>query len=974
MSSKISEQMQLTEKELYVVGIGASAGGLDALNRFFESMSDHPGMAFVIIQHLSPDHESHMVNLLSKRTKMKVREIEDGVEIKANTVYIIPPRKNLIIHDEKLYLKELKKKEKRYLNLPIDEFFKSLSEDKGNKAVGIILSGTGSDGVRGIRAIKENEGMVMVQKKDTAKFNGMPANSIATGIVDYILPPEKMGEKLVKFISHPYVTNKKDSVVKKQDKKNENTMTKILSLVKDKADIDFFQYKESTVMRRIERRMIINQIKKLDHYYSFLQQSDFELKTLARELLIGVTNFFRDEEAFAIIQNEVIPKLIENKDDSSEIRIWAAGCSTGEEVYSLAILFMEYLEEHRGNEKVKIFATDIQEDLLRKASIGKYPGSIVADVSPERLKRFFAKEGKMYRINKNIREMVIFSKHDLTSDPPFHKIDLISCRNLLIYLKPGIQQKIISNFKFSLNNKGYLFLGSSETLGEMFNNFKVINSKWNIFQCKKCNSSLNEINQEGLGSGTANVKPRKGNKILKNNQTLDKKTQKTRIEDKIKLVLLQNQLSDTIVIDENNRLIYLVGDINQYFNFPQNKVSLNVIDMSPEGLKQALNIAINRMKRDQEDIIYRGVEFNKDNISIEVDLHLSKLEMKEFERELISIRFIEKSTQKNKEVKEKEFEYNEDEHARQRIRDLEQELEYTRENLQATIEELETSNEELQATNEELMASNQQLQSTNEELESVNEELLTVNSEHQQKIEELTRLNNDMDNLLESTNIGTIFLDEDLCVRKFTPVVKKNINLRERDKGRPLEDISSNINYDNLVETAKKVMAEGIKVEEKIQTDDGDWYLMKIMPYLTRENKTSGTIITFIDINTLQERTKELQKLSYAVEHSPFIIVITDKEATITYVNQTFCEITGYEEDEIIGENTRILKSGETPPEVYRYLWQEIKLGNKWQGEFINRRKDGDLYEEIAYIFPLLGENEEVTHYVKFSVLPEQMG
>ncbi|MFP4199504.1 MAG: CheR family methyltransferase, partial [Halanaerobium sp.] len=471
-------------KEIYIAAIGASAGGLEALNKFFENVDDDPGIAFVVIQHLSPDHESHMVNLLSKKTEMKVLEIRDGMKIKKNNVYLIPPKKNIKIIGEQLYLYEPEERDKRYLNLPIDIFFKSLAEEKGSKAISIILSGTGSDGARGVRAIKEHNGMVMVQKKETAKFNGMPSNAIATGIVDYILAPEKMGDRLLKYVQHPYLNDQSKNVVNKSSKKDENYLSKTLSLIKEHKGIDFFQYKDNTVIRRIERRMIINQIDKLEHYYNFLEKSKFELNTLSRELLIGVTNFFRDEEAFIKIKNEIIPELIKTKENSSEIRIWTAGCSTGEEVYSLAILFMEYLEKHRGNYKVKIFATDIQEEVLRKASIGKYPSSIVADVSAERLSRFFVKEGNMYKINKSIRDMVIFSRHNLISDPPFHKIDLISCRNLLIYLKAGVQQKIISNFKFSLNDQGYLFLGSSESLGDMFSNFKVLDSRWNIFQCK----------------------------------------------------------------------------------------------------------------------------------------------------------------------------------------------------------------------------------------------------------------------------------------------------------------------------------------------------------------------------------------------------------------------------------------------------------------------------------------------------------
>ena len=961
-----------SNKEIYIAAVGASAGGLEALNKFFENISDDPGLAFVVIQHLSPDHESHMVNLLSKKTNMKVLEIKDGTKIEKNNVYLIPPKKNIKIIGEQLFLYEPGERDKRYLNLPIDIFFKPLAEEKGSKAISIILSGTGSDGARGVRAIKEHNGMVMVQKKDTAKFNGMPSNAIATGIVDYILAPEKMGDRLLKYVQHPYLNDQTKNVVDKSSEKDENYLSKTLSLIKEHKGIDFFQYKDNTVIRRIERRMIINQIDKLEHYYNFLEKSKFELNTLSRELLIGVTNFFRDEEAFEKIKNKIIPELIKAKENSSEIRIWTAGCSTGEEVYSLAILFMEYLEKHRGNYKVKIFATDIQEEVLRKASIGKYPGSIVADVSAERLSRFFVKEGKMYKINKTIRDMVIFSRHNLISDPPFHKIDLISCRNLLIYLKAGIQQKIISNFKFSLNDQGYLFLGSSESLGDMFSNFKVLDSRWNIFQCKNCSSSLKNVSNHNVN----NVDISSTSSNLNSTQNItSKRSRRSKFEDKISQALLKDQISDTAVIDENNSLIHLVGSINDYLIFPENKVSLNIIDMCPNGLDQALSIAINKVKRDKEEVVYKGIEFNKGGKKRVIDLYLTPLFIEEDERELISIRFLKnsKKLERDLEVRGSIIEYNEDEHARQRIRDLEQELEYTRENLQATIEELETSNEELQATNEELMASNQQLQSTNEELESVNEELLTVNSEHQQKIEELTRLNNDMDNLLESTNIGTVFLDDELQVRKFTPVAQRIINLKDRDCGRPLKDISTDINYDNLYEDTKKVLETGNKIEEKILSNNNDWYLMKILPYKTRENNNSGIVITFININNLQQSNQELQKLYYAVENSPFITVITDQKGKITYANQKFEEVTEYSLDEIEGRRVSLLKSNKTDTSVYENLWQKILAGKNWQGEFMNRKKSGELYKEIAYIFPLLDKKGSKTHYIKYSFLPEQL-
>ena len=955
----------MEKDEQYIVGIGASAGGLEALNRFFENIPDNTGLSFVVVQHLSPDHESHMASLLGNKTNMNVYQIRDGMEIEPNSVYLIPPNNNIIIYDKNLYLKEPDEKENRYLNLPIDIFFKSLAESEANKAIGIILSGTGSDGVRGIRAIKEKQGMVMVQDKETARFDGMPVNAISTGIVDYIIPPEEMGDRLLKYIEHPYLKNKKDKSGLNSNAIEDNSyFKKILIAIKEENGIDFFQYKKNTVIRRIERRMIINQINKIENYYNFIQKVDSELEVLARELLIGVTNFFRDEKAFEVVKNKVIPDIVQQKETGDEIRLWVAGCSTGEEVYSLAILFNEYLEENGGNHKLKIFATDIQESALRKASIGEYPGSIVADVSMERLKKYFVKKDKSYKINKSIREMVIFSKHNLIKDPPFHKIDLISCRNLLIYLKQGVQQKVLSNFRFSLNNQGYLFLGSSESLGEMFDDFKPLSTKWNIYQCKGCVNKLDEVSKMSVPK-VDSIKNKSRDFLASNNYNY-RKSGKRKLEDKIKDALLKQQLADTVVIDEKNQLTELVGDVNKYFNFPENKISLNILDLCPENLSQAIGIAINKVKRDKEEVIYENVEFENNGVERVVDIHFNNLKISGIERDFIAIKFINKEKEESY-TSRSVVQYEQTDHSNQRIKDLEQELAYTRENLQATIEELETSNEELQATNEELMASNQELQSTNEELESVNEELLTVNAEHQQKIEELTKLNNDMDNLLKSTKIGAIFISENLEIRKTTPVIEDLFQVKKRDEGRPLSEVKDKIKIDNLLEIVKKTHNKGDEVTGKIKCDK-DTYLYKLIPYITRREEKRGSILTLININRLEERNKELQKLSYAVEHCPFITVITDKYAKIEYVNEKFSEVTGYSEKEVIGEEANVLKSGDLDRSYYNKLWNSIKSGESWQGMFINKTKDDNKYKEYAHIFPLLNEDGDITNYIKFSI------
>lgn len=938
----------------FIVGIGASAGGLDALEKFFKNMPLENDMSFIVVQHLSPDYKSLMGELLAKFTDMPIKKVEDGMSVEGGCIYLIPPKKNMTIIEKTLYLSDID--QSRGLNLPIDIFFRSLAEDQGETAIGIVLSGTGSDGTNGIRAIKESGGMIMAQDEFSAQFDGMPKSAIFTGLVDYVLPAEEMGIKLIEYISRrsKFVVDKSEIFENKSD----DAINKIFTLMRNIIGLDLTHYKQSTVLRRIERRMSIHQIQNLESYYIFLRQSKNEVKTLCGEVLIGVTKFFRDTEAFEIILDKVIPEIFNNKQENELIRVWVAGCSTGEEAYSIAILIQEYITKSGRKNEVKIFATDFDKDAIEFAGAGMYPASIAADVSSEILKKYFVYHGEYYMVSRQIREMLIFASHNLIQDPPFNKMDLISCRNLMIYFQPVLQKKVLSYFHYSLNSNGILFLGSSETTGEMSMHFAPIDNKWKIYRHKgegRIVADSLDILQNGLGTESK----------LHRFTTSFRVGNSTKVLEQLYKVLIKNYIDPSIVIDENYDIILICGGANRYLKVPEGHPSLNIMNMLPKETAIPLAAALRKAFKDNKEIRFQsyGTKDKKESESFDVVVSLIPKEL--IQQRIAVIVF--------KEIKEAKIEVNEiynleiDNNASERIKVIEQELQYTRENLQATIEELETSNEELQATNEELLSSNEELQSTNEELQSVNEELITVNSEYQMKIVELTELNNDMDNLLSSTHIGTVFLDRDLNIRKFTPAVTKVINLMEQDIGRPISHISHNLVGADLVENSKHVLQTLIPVEKEVQRLDGEVFLKGIHPYRTRDNMIKGIVITFVNITEIKKATDEILKLSYAVEQSPAMILITDLKGNIQYANKKFFEQCGYRREEVIGNNARILRSGVTDESVYKDLWKTITNGKKWTGEFCNKKKNGERFWEMASISPIKVGNGGYSSFIKIS-------
>ncbi len=810
-------------------------------------------LAFIVIQHLSPDYKSLMVELLSKHTDMPVRRAEDGMLVESNNVYLIPPKKNLTIFHGKLILND--QPMQRGINLPIDIFMQSLADDQGgDKSISVILSGTGSDGVRGIKSIKECGGMVMVQSEDTAKFDGMPKSAISTGLVDFILAPEDMPETIQSFVKHPNMTKKNSS-------DDDEDLTKIFALLRDATKVDFTYYKPSTVLRRIERRMTVNQFLTLHEYVRYMERSSREVNSLYRELLIGgVTNFFRDKEAFNFLGDSAVTKIIKEKgkEQNEEIRVWIAACSTGEEAYSLAILFLEKMEELGIKLKLKIFATDVDNNAIHYAGNGGvYPESISADFPPPSiLSKYFMHKEDSFVISRSVRELVVFAQHNIIKDPPFTKIDLISCRNVLIYLQPVLQKKVLEMFSFALNANGYLFLGTSETTGELSDCFEVLHAKWKVY-ASKYRRKMVSSERDPIIIGGSPVRLT-ATRMDSNSQAI-RHYENEKIYERLLESVVGDYASLILVVNEQLELLHSIGNTKTFIHLPAGKMTNDITKMVIKEITIPLATGIQKVIKARDEVRYSNIQIDVDGMNKEFRIRIKHLPLKKGREPLIAVVIEETIKQSLESAGSSVVSFNVGEEAEQRIQDLEQELQITKESLQATIEELETSNEELQATNEELLASNEELQSTNEELQSVNEELYTVNSEYQNKITELTELNNDLDNLLSSTQIGTLFLDEDLTIRKFTPLVTDLFRIIEGDIGRSLEDINHTIINIDIHEKVKECQGKQIPIEEEIESSNGKWYLMRLIPYHIAPNVYSGGVtITFIGIDDIKVYQEEL--------------------------------------------------------------------------------------------------------------------
>ena len=901
-----------------IVGIGASAGGLAAFEAFFSGMpaNTDPGMVFVLVQHLAPDHKSLLTDLIQRYTRMQAFEVVDGMMVRPNCVYIIPPNYDMAFLNGTLQL--LEPAAPRGQRLPIDFFFRSLAQDQHERAIGIILSGTGSDGTLGVRAIKGEGGMVMVQMPQSTEYDGMPCSALSTGLVDYTLPPVEMPAQLIAYTAR--VLGQLPRIEPgSSPPKTGNALSKIIVLLRAQTGHDFSQYKPSTVHRRIERRMAVHQIETLDHYVKYLQQAPTEVEALFRDLLIGVTQFFRDPEAFRALEEQVIPQIFTGKPADAVIRVWSVGCSTGEEAYSLAILLAERQEALKRSFRIQVFATDIDRLAIAVARAGLYPASIAADLSPERLARFFTVEtdGVAYRIHKSIRDLLVFSDQAVIRDPPFSRLDLISCRNLLIYMDGDLQKKLIPLFHYALNPGGFLFLGTSETVGEFANRlFAVRDRKQRLYQRKE---DIQDAQRATLGrlpppltTPGAPLPPTGINVIKKPFPS------KLSLRELTEQVLLQQVAPAAALVNAQGDILYLHGRTGRYLEPAPGEVGVsNLLMMAREGLQQYLTTALYQAAGTKERVRHAGLRVKTNGDFTLVNLTICPVLADSTTTPLYLVILEEVTPVTLRTAPLAAAPDPESPHTDERINALRQELRAKEEYLQTTHEELETANEELKSANEEMQSVNEELQSTNEELEtskeelqSTNEELATVNTELQTKVADLSRANNDLINLLAATGIGTVFVDLKLHILRFTPTVTRIINLIPSDVGRPVAHIVSNlVGYDRLVADTQAVLDSLIPQEREVQTAAGAWYTLRILPYRTLDNVIEGAVITFVDITEIVQtrealrKADDLHRLAVVVRDARDAIIVQDLEGRITAWNPGAMRLYGWSEAEALTLN-----------------------------------------------------------------------
>ncbi|CAD5932147.1 putative 104,1 kDa protein in hypE 3'region [Planktothrix rubescens] len=877
-------------EKFFVVAIGASAGGLQPLEEFFTNLPNNPGAAFVILQHLSPDFPSLMPELIQRRTSLEVEQIKDGAQLHPNHIYVLPPRHTLTV--EKDYLR-LEQHLAERVNDPINIFFKSLAAQWGEKVIGIVLSGTGNDGTEGLQAISQKGGITLVQSPETAQFTSMPSSAIPCDCLDGILSPQDLAQAVYSLVG--YSLNYPISQVKAGDLIPVEQFEQILSILSKYEKINFCQYKISTLSRRILNRCGINQSPDLTQYIVLLNQSETERKLLRQDLLISVTQFFRDPPAWELMEQQVLPELIESLEPQEQLRVWVPACATGEEAYSLAILIDEAIQATNKQVSVKMFATDLDSKALEVASQGTYNESIKNNITPERLEKYFTCKSGSYQVKRHLREMLIIAPHDLTINAGFSKMNLISCRNVLIYMQPLLQQQVLRLLHFSLASQGILFLGNAETLGDIETEFIHINQRWKIFRKHRevQLSLMPPVSQLPL-IAPVTTPPASNRNIFKYERILDSV---------FNLCFAEQRLT-CVLINQDFQLLHIFHNGADLLSFSTGKAKLDITELVPIPLKLPLRTAIHRAKREQQNILYTGINLFRNGVNETLNLKIAFPNKYPIINEFMLVLLEVKTTLENK---SNQIEFQVDIETVKQITELEYELQQTRENLQATIEELETTNEEQQATNEELLASNEELQSTNEELQSVNEELYTVNSEYQIKIQQLTELTNDIDNLLRSTDIGVIFLDNDLNIRKFTPTTSNIINILPTDINRPLSHFTHNLNCPNLVEILSNFVVSQIPLElEVINQKTQEQLLMRVHTYKGENNNNDGVVVTFVNINQLKKFQNQLQTSNNWLDNiyinSPVGLCLLDQNLKFVKVNENFAKINNLSAVEHIGK------------------------------------------------------------------------
>lgn len=887
----VKKSTPLKQEKLIIVGIGASAGGLEAIESFFHHMDPESGMAFVLVQHLDPTHKSILSELVGRFSKMPVQEVTQSLQVEPNHVYVIPPNRDLAILNNRLQL--LDPSGPRHLRLSIDYFFRSLAQEARESAVGIVLSGTGTDGTLGIRAIKGEGGLVLVQDPASAAYDGMPRSAIATGLADAILQPAEMARQLLAYARNTVFPQTAPVSVPAEAKDDRE---RLFVLLRTQTGHDFSLYKDSTITRRILRRMTINGISNESDFIKLLQQSPMEVDALWKEFLIRVTQFFRDQEVFAELGKKVIPDLLKAKPPEEEIRIWIPACSTGEEVYSIAILIYENLERMGQMRDVQIFATDIDQAALEIARAGVYPEGVISDVSKERLARFFSKTSNSYTVGKELRRMLVFSSHDVIKDPPFSRIDLVSCRNLLIYMKSELQARVLGLFHYALNENGYLLLGSSETTSAAPELFGEHNRKLHLYQQKpRALIGYPRLSYTGIFQSIGLSGMVTGAKARTSAPSLRELTESA---------LLDLYAPTCVVIDETGNMLYVHGQTGRFLEATTGEANLNIARLARKELSIHLSAALREANASRSEVRYRGLRMDDRGETLAVDLRVRPLPGSVAQKQGFLVLFEETG------VTSGSTESTPVQVANgalvERTTMLEHELASTREVLQTANEELQTSNEELSSTVEELQSTNEELLTSQEELRSVNEELLTVNAELEGKLQQLAEANADKENILASTEVGIIFLDLQKKVKWFSASVSNVIYLIEGDVGRPIAHISHRLKGVDLTDLVEQVMDTLDHMDREVCDDEGKWYDLRITLYRTELNTIAGTVVTLSDISEIK-RAKQFELFHKLLESSPDATIISDVQGDIFIINQQAEKLFGWTSEELLGKQVEML-------------------------------------------------------------------
>ena len=897
-------------------------------------------MAFVIVQHLSPDFKSLMDELLARHTPLPIHLVEDGMPVEADHIYLIPAKKEMIVSDGRLLLSERGRQQE--LTLPIDVFFRSLAQDYGSKAVAIVLSGGGSDGSRGISHVHEAGGLVLVQDLETAQFDGMPKAAIETGIVDHTLRPEDMPRVLLERAEGSLAASATKS---ETDPETPRGLDGLYRVLETEFGLDFTHYKPSTVTRRIERRLGLAQARSVDEYLTRLRSERDELDALYRDLLIGVTRFFRDPDAFALLEQRILPELLAREPRNVPLRLWVAGCATGEEAYSLAILLQELAPAY-GDRPIKIFATDVHRGSLEQATLGTYGDDAIANVSPERLARYFTKTGNSYQVVPELRQMVVFAQHNVISDAPFTRVDFISCRNLLIYLQPPAQQRVLSFFHFALSQAGMLFLGPSESLGPLADGFEIIDKHWQLYRKgTEVRTPVDARHRSTVAVNTRLAVPA----VVAPRHSLG---QLLSVYD----ALLEETMPPSLLVTERGELVHALGGAARFLRVRDGRQSLDVTDLVDADLKMIIAGGLKRALAERAPVVFNGVRVRPDDQLYKVTVRAIAGRAPSSRHAVVSF---EAQSADVKPASRPAIQIDVDQVSQQQLAALEAELGTTKESLQAAIEQLEASNEELQASNEELQSSNEELQSTNEELQSVNEELYTVNAEYQRKIAELTELTNDMDNLLASTEVGTIFLDGQLRIRKFTPQITETFGLLPHDVGRSIETFAHKMRHPGLVEDLKLVLTSGQAVERDLTDPQGQSFFLRLLPYRAK-GVIDGVVLTLIDVTGLKTAEDALFHERYLLNSLlrtvPDAIYFKDARGRYIRCNRAMAARLGVQDpDEAIGKTAFDMPAQDAAMAMHREDEAVLRAGQP-QHYLLERRTDrsgGEAWDMVTRL-PLL--------------------